>query len=132
MAKMFPGEHSPEESWGFAAPRLCTEEEIAEMNAKGATVGCTRCGRRYPLEEALRWPRWRVQVDRLPENYVGTIRSSFVRCFECSAAALTQIHGEWQPDGTISGDVIRALSPVSVGEVVELGELVDRLQAAGS
>ena len=95
-------------------------------------VTCTRCGRRYPLAEALRWPRWRVEVEPLPENYTGTISSSFVRCFECSAVALAHIHGEWQPDGAISGDVIRALSPVGVGEVVELGELLDRLQPASS
>ena len=120
MAKMFPGEHSPPESWGFTAPRLCTTEEIAAMNAAGATVGCTRCGRRYPLEEALRWPRWRVEVDRLPDHYVGTISSSFVRCFECSAVALAQFGGEWEPDGRISGDVLAALSPGRAGELLDL------------
>ena len=96
------------------------------------TDTCTRCGRRYPLTEALRWPRFRVEVDRLPEGYAGTITTAFSRCFECSAVALVQLGGEWQADGTISGDVLAALSPVRAGAVVELGELADRLQAAGS
>ena len=94
-------------------------------------VTCTRCGRRYPLEEALRWPLWHVSADRLPAEYTGTYEAHFVRCFGCSAIALGQLGGEWQADGTISGDVLAALSPVRAGEVVELGELVDRLQTAG-
>ena len=61
-----------------------------------------------------------------------SVEAHFVRCFQCSAVALSQFGGEWQPDGRISGDVLAALSPVSVGKVVELSELVERLQAAGS
>ena len=91
-------------------------------------ITCTRCGRAYPLNEALRWPRWCVEVDHLPEGYVGSVGATFSRRFECSAVALAQLGGEWRPDGAISDDVLAALSPVGGGEVVELGELLEWLR----
>ena len=122
MARMFPGEHSPEESWGFTKPQLVTPEEAERLSRTGATVGCQHCGRRYPLVEALRWPRWHVSVDRLPADFEGIVEAHFVRCHGCSAIALAQFRGEWQADGTISGDVLGALAP---GEAVQLGDAIE-------
>ena len=118
---MFPSEHSPEESWGFMAPQLVTPEEVERLSKTGATVGCQHCGRRYPLSEALRWPRWHVSVDRLPAEYEGIVEAHFVRCFECSAVALKQFSGAWQADGWRDGDVLGALAP---GEAVRFGDAV--------